>query len=194
MELIKAIGDRRARRALDNRSIEPDVRDRILQAATLAPSCGNSQPWRFIAVEGQASLAALKECLEGGNYWGRPAPLIIAVVTNPEWDAKLDGNRDYAYFDTGMACMNLMIQATSEGLYAHPIAGFKPFAAKEVLGIPAEHTLLTLIICGYPGSDAGLNDRHKESESSERTRKSQDQIVALDHWEDILVPAPKPKT
>ena len=194
MEIIEPISSRRARRAIDSRAIPAEVRDRILLAATLAPSCANSQSWRFVAVEGNAALTALKDCLDSGNYWGKPAPLIVAVVTDVAWDARLDGNRDYAYFDTGMACMNLMAQATAEGLYAHPIAGFKPDLAKVALGIPAEHTLLTLIICGYPGDASGLNDRHRELETAARVRKEAKSVIAIDRWHEGLLPPPKAKS
>ena len=187
MDIINPIQSRRAYRALDTRPIPPDLRDRLLKAATLAPSCMNAQPWRFIAVEG-STLAALKDGLEGGNYWAKAAPLIVAVVTDRSWDAKLDAGREYAYFDTGMACMNLMAQATAEGLYAHPIAGFKPAVVKAALAIPEDHILLTLIICGWPGDPAGLNERHQQAEAAPRNRKDDALIWAVDRWVEGLLP------
>jgi nitroreductase len=190
MEIIKPIMDRRAFRAIDARPVPTDARERLIRAATLAPSCMNSQPWRFIAVEGE-NLAALKDCLEGGNYWAKTAPLIFAVVSDLAWDARLAGGRDYAFFDTGMACMNLMTQATAEGLYAHPIAGFKPDPAKVALGIPESHVLVTLIICGWPGDKAGLNERHQASEGAERSRKPLEQVSAMDRWDARLEPPAK---
>lgn len=187
MDIITPIQSRRAFRAIDTRPVPSDVRDRLLKAATLAPSCTNAQPWRFIAVEGE-TLAALKDCLEPGNYWGRTSPLIFAVVSDLAWGARLSGGRDYALFETGMACMNLMIQATAEGLYAHPIAGFKPDMAKAALGVPEAHILQTLIICGWPGDMGGLNEKHRASETAARNRKTMEQVSAMDRWDNRLSP------
>jgi len=188
MEVLSAITERRARRALSPEPIAAEVRDRLLQAATMAPSCMNKQPWRFIAVEGEETLAKLKGSLTEFNYWGKPAPLIFAVATKVEWDCRNDNERDYAYFGTGMAAMNLMTQATAEGLYAHPIAGFNPVLAKEALGIPEDVVLLTLIICGRPGDASALNEKHQQSEVSERRRKDMDRVTAVDRWNEGLRP------
>ena len=192
MEILNEIQTRRAFRAYDEKAVPADVRDRILKAATLAPSCANNQPWRFIAVDSPDALSKVREGLEPGNYWAKKAPLIIAVVTDTGWDARLDGGREYAYFDTGMASLALMLQATKEGLYAHPIAGFKPAVVKQALGIPEVHVLLTLIICGYPGSTEGLSEKHLAMERSERARKDISAIVAHNAWSDSLLPPPKP--
>lgn len=154
----------------------------------MAPSCMNKQPWRFIAVEGESALSGLKDALETGNYWGRSAPLIFAVLTKADWDCRLDNGRDYAYFAAGMAAMNLMAQATAEGLYAHPIAGFKPLEAKAALGIPEDVVLLTLILCGRPGDPSTLNEKHRQSELSERSRKDMERIVSVDRWDERLRP------
>lgn len=183
MNIIDPIYQRRAYRALRGQTIAPEIRNRLLQAATLAPSCMNKQPWRFVAVDAEPQLAALKACLEPGNYWGQPAALIVAVVSHPDFDCRLSEGRDYAFFDTGMAAMNLMIQASAEGLTAHPIAGFKPLEAKKALSIPDDHTLLTLIICGWPSTDlSGLNEKHVASETSARTRKDLGEVAFLQSW------------
>ena len=57
---------------------------------------------------------------------------------------------------TGLAVGEMMLRATEMGLIAHPIAGYDPLAIKEKLGIPADQVLITLIICGYPGSDVSM--------------------------------------
>ena len=48
--------------------------------------------------------------------------------------------------------------------------------------LPEDVTLLTLVIFGYPGDVSGLNEKHKESESSERSRKPMDETVAYGKW------------
>lgn len=180
--LVPEIAKRRARRAIDTRPIPVEVVDRLKSAATLAASCANNQPWRYVFVQEKDTLDAVKVHLSGGNYWAKTAPLIVLVATRLDLDASLSNGRDYAFFDTGMAVASLMLQATKEGLYAHPIAGFDPPGAKQVAGVPEDYTLLTLVIVGYPGDESDLNEKHAAAERAERERKPIDEVTADDGW------------
>jgi nitroreductase len=181
-ELLLEIQTRRALRALDGRPIPEETVERMLTAATLAPSCFNNQPWRFVAVRRPEELEKVRDNLSGGNYWARTAPLIVLVLTQPELDCRLDDRRDYALFGAGLAVENLLLQATREGLIAHPIAGFKPVPIKEALGIPQELILITLVIVGYPGDESGLNEKHRALEHSPRSRKGLNEVVKFEKW------------
>jgi len=187
MTIITEIEQRRAKRALDQKPIDPELLERLAQAAHLAPSCANSQPWRIITVTESGPLAALKETLTTGNYWGLKAPAITAIVTSPNWDFKTEDGREFALFDTGMAAYAYQIQAVYEGLFVHPIAGFDALKAAAVLGIPEGAKVVTLIILGYPGSASELNEKHQELEISPRLRKPLNEVFAKDHWSATLI-------
>lgn len=180
--IVPEIEERRAYRALDATRIAEETLERMLAAATLAPSCANNQPWRFLAITDSAMLSQVKEHLSGGNYWAKTAPAIVLVCTNPEDDCRLSGGRDYALFDTGMATMNLMLQGVREGLHTHPIAGFDPKPIKQVVGIPEEVILVTLVIIGSPGEPSDLNEKHQQAEAGERSRKPEADVIAYDRW------------
>ena len=180
--IVPEIEARRAMRALSTRKIPGEIVDRILKAATFAPSCANNQPWRFVVVTDSAVLGEVKKHLTRGNYWAKLSPFIVAVCTRSDFDCELSEGREYAYYDTGMAVANMLLQGVREGLYTHPIAGFEPLPIKEVLGIPAAATLLNLVIFGYPGDSATLGEKHLESENSGRTRKPGDQVISFDSW------------
>jgi nitroreductase len=179
MEIVKEIIARRARRAIDSEPVPESTVLRLFEAAALAPSCSNNQPWRFIAVRSAGKLAAMKDVLTEGNGWGKAAPLIIAVATKPSLDQRSNEGRDYALFDTGLAVQNLLIQATREGLYAHPIEGFNPRKAREIAGLDQDMIVITLIVVGYPGGDSFLSDSQKAREKTERERKPLAEIVSL---------------
>ncbi len=191
MAILKQIESRRAYRAISSRPIDREILVRLAQAAHLAPSAANNQPWRIVTVTDPARLDALKAAIAGGNYWAKPSPAIAAFVTSPDWDLRLDGGRDYALFGLGMAAMAYQLQAVEEGLYVHPIAGFNAAAAKQALGIPDNLILETLIILGYPGDSAGLSEKHLESEKGPRIRKPLQDVAAFDAWNDRLVPPAK---
>lgn len=180
--ILKEIEDRRARRALSEKTIPEKLLIRILEAATFAPSCGNSQPWRFLVLNEFKTLEIVKEHLSGGNYWAKKSPAVIAVISREDFGVQRPGNRNYAFFDTGMACMNLQIQAQKEGVISHPIAGFKAVELREALGISPDYTLLTLIILGYPGDEGELGEKHSTQEKAPRERKPLSEVVSFNNW------------
>lgn len=183
--LVPEIEARRARRAYASKPIEAPVLDRVLTAATYAPSCANKQPWRFLVCDAPPALERARAALNEGNYWAKVAPVLIVVTTADSLDCTMSDNRDYAQFDTGMAVMNLMLQATREGLYAHPMAGFDPAAIRESFGIETEARVITVIAVGYPGTEVPLNAKHAESERGSRDRKPLSEVILRNEWRAI---------
>jgi nitroreductase len=143
----------------------------------------NKQPWRFLVVDDREALEKARTALSAGNYWARVAPVLIAAVTDVDLDCRLSDRRDYAPFDLGLAVGNLLAQATSEGVIAHPIAGFDPEALKAAFGIPERFVVMAVIVVGLPGDDSGLNDKHREAERSPRDRKPISDVVFRNVWQ-----------
>jgi nitroreductase len=182
-ELIQEIEVRRAKRALSEKKIPPEVIGRIMTAATYAPSCFNYQSWRFIVVLEEEGLKKIHEALPDANYWVKKAPMVAVVATKPELDCRLSDRREYALFDSGLATQNLVLQSVREGLYAHPIAGFDPFKVKESFSIPEDFIVITLVAVGYPGNDTFLNEKHKQLEQGPRIRKTECEVICYNTWE-----------
>ena len=180
--LLKEIEQRRAYRAFDEKKIPADVIRRIMTAATYAPSCFNNQSWRFLVATETEALNKVRDALSGGNYWMKKAPVIAVVATKLEFGCQLDDRRDYAFLDCGLAVENLMLQSFKEGLYAHAIAGYEPIKVKQAFGIPDEFVIITLVGVGYPGDDSHLNNKHKELEHSQRTRKPETEVISYNAW------------
>ena len=90
--------------------------------------------------------------------------------------------REYALFDTGLAVQNRVFQAVREGLIAHPVAGFKPVQIKELLEIPEEYVLITLVVLGYPGDPSLLSEKHRQAEAAGEERKPREETVAFNGW------------
>ncbi len=178
-EIIEEVTHRRARRAIDeSKPVPGETLDRMIEAAHMAASCSNKQPWRFLIGDEGEVRETLCEHLLGGNYWAKKAPVLIAVATRERDDCQLNANRNYALFDTGMATAHLILQGTKEGLYVHPMAGFDAPALKEALGLDDEVILVTVIAVGYPGSEEHLNEKHLESEHSERSRMPIEKVAS----------------
>lgn len=183
-KILESITTRRAHRAISNQPILRDLVEALLTAAHLAPSCANNQPWRFVVVDEDPTLSEVKEHLSGGNYWAKMSPTIIAVASKADLDCQIPDGRKYHLFGCGMASMNLMLQATEMGLIAHPIAGFKQSPIKEILNIPDDYTLITLIILGYPAGDhTVLSEKHQTDEMAPRERTPISEVVFWNHFD-----------
>ncbi|MFW5982086.1 MAG: redoxin domain-containing protein [Halanaerobiaceae bacterium] len=177
LKINPEIDFRRARRAYSEEKVAPEILEQLIKAAHLAPSCFNKQPWRFSVVDDKNVLEKLYQHIPSGNFWLEKVPAIIAVHSRAEYDCQLNDNRDYYLFDTGIAVGNLLLQATQMGLLAHPAAGFDVRGFKEVLNIPEEDVLITIIGVGYPGEGDYLNVEQQKYEDSPRERIDLDQVL-----------------
>jgi len=182
-ELDDLIQKRRAYRSLRPAAISGEMIRKLAGAASLSASCNNNQPWRFVFVTDPGILMGLAGTMSKNNDWSRSASMIIGVVSRKELDC-MPGDRDYYLFDTGMASAFLILKATDMGLVAHPIAGYDEARAKEVLKIPEEMRLITLIICGE--HDEAMNPLLTESQVKREIprpeRKPLDEIMRLNRF------------
>ncbi len=171
MDVKQAINERRAYRSLEPVEITEDLIKDLAGSIQLAPSCFNNQPWRFVFVYDTKVLKDMHTVLSPGNEWAHSASMILAVFSKKEDDCIIK-DREYHQFDCGMAVGFLLLRATELGLVAHPIAGFSPNKTKEVLGIPEEYRVITLIIVGKHSekisTDLSENQVEWEKERPER--------------------------
>lgn len=181
-QILKEIKERRAYRSLSSNPINRETLNNILKASSLAPSCFNKQPWKYIIADKEDVLKEIHQALPENNKWAEKAPAVIIALTGIELDCSLPDKRDYALFDTGLSVMNLMLQAQKEGIIAHPMAGFDSLKIREHFHIPDNYIIIALIALGFPGSDSELNDKQKEMESSQRIRKPIDEIASFNKW------------
>jgi nitroreductase len=184
MDVIQAIQERRAYRSLAPVEITRDLIDQLGQSVQLAPSCFNSQPWRFVFVKDPGVLEHMHSALSAGNAWARSASLIIAVFSREKDDCVIR-DRLYHQFDTGMGVGFLILRATELGLVAHPIAGFSPKKTRLILGIPDEYQVITLIIVGKHADHIGpdLTEEQKKKEYTRPPRMNRGEFVYIDRFE-----------
>ena len=147
MDVRQAINERRAYRSLAPVTINEELVKDLARHAQLAPSCFNNQPCRFVFIYEPETLKAMHAAISAGNEWAQAASMIIAVFSKKEDDCIIR-EREYHQFDCGLATAFLILRATELGLIAHPIAGYSPKKTKEILGIPEEYQVITLIIVG----------------------------------------------
>ena len=177
MEVREAIEARRAYRSLEKTEITKDIIRDLAKSAGLAPS------WRFVFVYDEEILHLMFEALSPGNKWAQACSMIVVVFSKKDDDCHIK-EREYYLFDTGMATGLLILRATELGLVAHPIAGYNPNKVGEILGIPDEYNIITLIIVGKHSDDIGplLNEAQVEIEGKRPERLSIDKFVYLNRY------------
>ena len=84
MELYEAIQKRYSVRAYQDRPVEQDKLDRILEAARLAPSGSNRQPWKFVVVRDPETRKALAQACNNQAFVGQAPVVIVGVGLMPE--------------------------------------------------------------------------------------------------------------
>jgi nitroreductase len=183
MDVSQAIHERRAYRSLISVKIPDDLIEDLARSAQLAPSCFNNQPWRFVFVRSPEMLERMHEALTSGNVWAHAASIIIAVFSKKEDDCVIR-DRIYHQFDCGLAAGFLILRATELGLVAHPIAGYSPKKTKEILGIPEEYQVITLIIVGKHADQISsvLSDNQTAAEKKRPERKKISEVAFIDRF------------
>ena len=146
------------RRYEPNRRIPRETLERCLEAARLAPSACNSQPWSFVVVDDPEQVRALAEAACGHapyamNQFARDASALVAVVTEKMKLAARLGAQfrgvQYSLVDLGIACEHLVLQAAEDGLGSCWIGWFNERVVKNRLGLPRGKKVDLLICLGY---------------------------------------------
>jgi len=185
METKEAINKRRAYRSLEPVKITKKLVRDLAESAQLAPSCFNNQPWRFVFVYDPTVLKELHLALSSGNEWAQAASMIIACFSKKEDDCVIR-DRVYHQFDVGLAVGFLLLRATELGLVAHPIAGFSPRKTREILGIPEEYHVITLVIVGQHSKQISpiLSEKQVQAEKKRPERFPLEQFMLINKFKE----------
>lgn len=148
LELVKA---RYSVRNYEERPIEQNKLDYIMECVRLAPSAVNFQPWKFAVITEKKLLEALKSAYP--REWIKTAPCIIVACGdhNVAWHRKLD-NKDHTDVDVSIAVEHLCLAAAEQGLGTCWVCNFDVPLCKEILGLPANIEPVALVPVGYPAS------------------------------------------
>jgi len=157
-EFLKLCRTRRSVRRYASTPVPRECMDRCLEAARLAPSACNSQPWSFVVADSEPVRGRLAEAAFSGPYsmnrFALIAPVLIAVLTERSRFAAAVGGFfrgvQYNLIDVGIACEHLVLQAAEEGLGTCWLGWFNEKAVKKVLALPRAAHVDILISLGYP--------------------------------------------
>ena len=183
MDVKEAIEKRRAFRSLEPVKITKDLIEDLARCAQITASCFNNQPWRYIFVYEPEMLKKMHEALSSGNEWAHKASMIIVVIGKKEDDCIIH-DRIYYSYDIGMATGAMILRATELELVAHPIAGYSPRKTREILGIPDELDVITLVIVGKHSEKINpvMSEKQIRDEKQRPKRRNIDEFVYINRY------------
>ena len=174
MEFLDIAKARQSCRKYDsNKTVEQQKIDSILQAARLAPSACNGQPYHFTVCTGDVAKSVAKATMGMGmNKFALDAPVLIVIseenyVKTAAFGAKVKGN-DYRSIDIGIVSAYITAQAASLELGTCILGWFDDDKIREICGL--KHPVRLVITLGYPSSDDKLRDKK---------RKNMDELVTF---------------
>jgi nitroreductase len=172
MKFIELASARRSVRKYSPRAVEAEKIDLCVEAARLAPSASNGQPWRFVLIdEGALKDAVAKATFGPGATFNRfavEAPILVALVIEPSTALNRIGavvkRRRYPLIDIGIAAEHFCLQAAELGLGTCMIGWFDERRIARLLGVPRSRRLGLVIALGYPdGADAPRAKSRKDT-------------------------------
>jgi len=167
MELMEAIRKRASIRSYEDRPVPEDKLMKVLEAARLAPSASNRQRWKFVVVKDKERRRALSRAAGGQPHLAEAPVVIVAVATMPEYVMRC-GIPAYAV-DLAIAVDHMTLAAADEGLGTCWIGAFSQEEAREVVRVPDNYRIVTVLPLGFP-----------RLPGREKTRKSLDEIVCYE--------------
>jgi len=166
MNVLKAIKGRRSIRVFKRDEVSPEIVDKLLDAATWAPSAGNIQPWEFIVVRKPEIKRALAKAALDQTFI-EEACIVIVVCANENRSSQRYGDRGktlYCIQDTAAAIQNLHLVAYSLGLGTCWIGAFREEEAREILKIPHGVRPVAIVPVGYPAESPSPRSRRPITE------------------------------
>ena len=172
IDFLKLVNDRQSDRKYHDKPVEEEKLARCLEAARLAPSACNSQPWTFIVVNDKELKNRIAEQTTGKlvpiNHFTKLAPVhIVIVMENPNITSRFGEivkDKKYTLMDVGIAASQFCLQAASEGLGSCMIGWFNEKKVKDLLNIPKDKRPMLIITLGYPAGKKRKKIRKKQEE------------------------------
>ena len=157
MDFNKLIITRQSVRRYAATAVEPEKLSKCLEAARLAPSASNSQPWKFIVVDQERLRTEVAKATFSDikliNKFTIQAPvLVVIVMENAKLITRLAmmvKKKEWPLIDIGITATHFCLQATELGLGTCMIGWFEEDKIKKLLQIPSDKSIGLVISVGY---------------------------------------------
>jgi nitroreductase len=157
MELKDAIIKRKSIRGYEDTPVPEEKLNAVLEAARMAPSGANRQPWKFVVVRDAEKRKELGTAA-GGQGHVAGAPVVIAAVGTMPENMMMCEVPGYPV-DLAIAIDHMTLAAVDEGLGTCWIGAFKQDRARHILNVPDTCKIVALLTLGFPKDQGRPKDR-----------------------------------
>ena len=157
-------------RSYQDKKVEEEKLQKILEAAHVAPTAANLQPARLIAVQSREGLGKIGK---GANLYGAPLAIIVCADHSKAWVRPYD-KKQTGDIDASILTDHMMLQATELGLGSVWICYFKPDVIRKEFGLPDHLEPVNILAVGYSDEEAADPERHSQ------TRIPVDELVSYE--------------
>ncbi|MCP4704662.1 MAG: nitroreductase [candidate division Zixibacteria bacterium] len=171
MEYFQILKDRRSIRSYKKEPLPEELLDKVLEAARLAQSANNRQPWRFIIIQDETSKIKIAEFCKNSK-WVADASVILAGVA-VDTDYRMGNGRSASDIDLSIALTQISLAAVDQSLGTCWIGSFDYNEAMKFLKIPNNNIMVGFMTLGFP-----------DESPSPRSRKSLNEITFHEFWEE----------
>ncbi|MFB0503869.1 MAG: nitroreductase family protein [Candidatus Bathyarchaeia archaeon] len=172
MDVFEALTKRKSVRSYLETPVPDEVLAKVMEAARLAPSAGNVQPWHFIAVRKEEKRVRIAKGCRYGKFLDESPVVIIACG-----DKKASPH--YYAMETAIALEHVVIASTALGLGTCWIGMFKEQEIREMLNLPENFEIIALLALGYPREKVDIWARILHAI---RPRKRLEEILSLETY------------
>lgn len=169
MEFQELIRARRSIRGYRQDPVPDEALGRVLEAARLAPTAANRQPFRLIIVTDRSLRERFREVYDRDWFWS--APMIIVGCVDPEAAWQRADGFNAADVDLSIVMDHVILAAANEGLGTCWVCNFDEARVKTLLGIPPQVRVVAMTPLGFPAA-----------EPRPFLRKSLDELVRRERW------------
>jgi nitroreductase len=178
MSVEEAIRVRRSVRQYQQKAVEPEKLEALIEAVRLAASASNSQPWKLILVDDQVirkqvALATFSDMV-AFNKFALEAPVIAVLTVEPHAIITQIGGwlkkRPYYLIDIGIAAAQFCLRATELGLGTCMLGWFDEAAIKRILHVPRGTRIGLVITLGYGEEPPAVHAKTRKAASEMSSR------------------------
>lgn len=180
MNFLDLVKKRTSVRTYAETTVEREKLERCLEAARLAPSACNSQPWTFVLVDDpeltkKLAATTFNTVVSFNKFVQKSKAILAIVIEKPNTLSQIGGrikDKDYYLIDIGIAAEHFCLQAAEEGLGTCMLGWFNERNAQKLLNIPRNKRIGLLISVGYPSNN----------EVKQRPRKTSEEVVKFNSY------------
>ncbi|MBQ7901847.1 MAG: nitroreductase family protein [Clostridia bacterium] len=159
MSFLELARNRYSVRKFTDEPVSSELIDKILEAARVAPTGCNLQPYRILVIQSGEAVEKLKKCTK--CHFGATAAMLVCCNKDECWVRKYDGAQS-GVIDASIVTTHMMLEAAELGLGTTWIMHFDPKAMREEFNIPSNLEPVALLIMGHPAPDAQPLAMHSE--------------------------------